>query len=370
MGMHLHTLCHHYIIWQLKIYVPNNSVCPELPALISRFRQKIRAATLPITSSKLSRRTHPQNLRTLFKFQISCVIMRLKILQLGGVLMEAHHQKLTNKTSHFPIYVFNTDVQEFPPHWHESIEIIYVLDDELKIGQNSSVYNLKKRDIFVVGIGEVHYFVMQPQKCDRIIVLFEPSLFGELSNLISGIKILDPLIPYDPNIDSSTFSIHSFFEEQILSIHQEILNAKAGSELFIGARLYDLASGIIRYIPNEKLCSNEKNKQLKKLEILEQVTKYIDGNFRDEITLAEISKHANFSMFHFTRFFKDTTGMTFWQYLNNYKVSKAVNMLINTSDSISDIAFNSGFNSIKTFNRVFKQVKGCSPSEFKRARFE
>jgi AraC-like DNA-binding protein len=75
-------------------------------------------------------------------------------------------------------------------------------------------------------------------------------------------------------------------------------------------------------------------------------------------------------MYHFTRFFKDTTGMTFWQYLNNYKVSKAVNLLINTSDSISEIAFNSGFNSIKTFNRVFKQVKGCSPSEFRKAIFE
>lgn len=285
--------------------------------------------------------------------------------------MEAHHQKnFITFGGHFPINIFNTDVQEFPPHWHERIEIVYVLGDELKIGQNNAVYTLHNRDIFIVGVGEVHYFLMQPQKCDRIIVDFEPFMFKELSSFISGLKIIDPFIPYETNTDASVFSVHSFFEKQILSIQQEMLKKKAGFEFVVGARLYDLAAGIIRYIPNEKVCSVQKTKQLKKLEILEQVAKYIDSNFREEITLAEVSKYANFSMFHFTRFFKDTTGMTFMQYLNNYKVSKAVNMLINTSDSISEIAFNSGFNSIKTFNRVFKQVKGCSPSCFKKAIFE
>ncbi len=282
--------------------------------------------------------------------------------------MEAHHQ-ISSSTNggHFPIHIFNTDAQEYPPHWHERIELVYVLGDELKIGENNVVYTLHNRDIFIVGMGEVHYFLMQPQKCDRIIVDFEPFMFKELSNFISGIKIVDPFIPYKSNMDCSEFSVHNFFEKQILSIQQEMQKKKAGFEFIVGARLYDLAAGIIRYVPNEKICSAKKTKQLKKLEILEQVTKYIDSNFREEITLAEVSKYANFSMFHFTRFFKDTTGMTFIQYLNNYKVSKAVNMLINTSDSISEIAFNSGFNSIKTFNRVFKQVKGCSPSRFKKA---
>ncbi len=285
--------------------------------------------------------------------------------------MAALHQKINNiKIGNFPIHIFNTDVQEFPPHWHESIEMVYVLGDELKIGQNNSVYTLHKRDIFIAGGGEVHYFLMQPQKCDRIIVLFNPSLFQELSNLISSIRFLDPLIPYKVNNNSSEHSFHSFFEEQILSIHNEVLNKQAGFEFTVGARLYDIATGIIRFIPNEKLCLAKKNKQLKRIEIFEQVTKYIDNNFRDEISLADISKSANFSMFHFTRFFKETTGMTFGQYLNNYKVSKAVNMLKNSPDSISEIAFNSGFSSIKTFNRVFKQVKGCSPSEFKKAIFE
>jgi AraC-like DNA-binding protein len=108
---------------------------------------------------------------------------------------------------------------------------------------------------------------------------------------------------------------------------------------------------------------------LKKLEMLDNIFKYIENNYREQINLSEVAKAASFSMYHFTRFFKDATGMTFWQYLNNYRISKAVNYLMNTSDSISDIAYNSGFNSIKTFNRVFKQAKGYSPSQFKKISF-
>jgi hypothetical protein len=58
--------------------------------------------------------------------------------------------------------------------------------------------------------------------------------------------------------------------------------------------------------------------------------------------------------------------MTFGQYVNQFRVEKAVDALINTNDTITEIVFKSGFNSAKTFNRVFRQLKGCSPSAYKR----
>lgn len=285
--------------------------------------------------------------------------------------MEVQHQ-VSNilKGSNFPVNVFTTDVQEFPPHWHEWIEIVYVLGDELKIGVNNSIYTMKERDILIVGMGEVHYFLMQPQKCDRIILHFDLSLFDDLSNYISGRRITNPLISFKADNAGLDTIVHDYFERLILRVSQEAGTKELGYEFIVGARIYDIAGGILRYIPNEKLCPSEMNKHIRRLEILNQVTRYIEENLRDEISLSEVSRAVNFSMYHFTRFFKDTTGMTFWQYLNNYKVSKAVNMLVNTNDSISEIAFNSGFNSIKTFNRVFRQIKGCSPSELKRAIFE
>lgn len=62
--------------------------------------------------------------------------------------------------------------------------------------------------------------------------------------------------------------------------------------------------------------------------------------------------------------------MTFGHYLNNYRIEKASDLLKSTEDPITEIVFKSGFGSIKTFNRVFKQIRGCSPSSYKKTIFE
>ncbi|NLY75929.1 MAG: AraC family transcriptional regulator [Firmicutes bacterium] len=275
--------------------------------------------------------------------------------------MEAWRQKnLTDDQSPFNLFI--TDVLEFPPHWHDEIEIIYVLEEELVIGLNSEIFHLKPRDIFLINSGEVHYFVTPPKKSRRIILQFELSLFQSLANFLRERKPVSPLIPFE----SPEFGAHRDLEKQLLAIVQEYSRKSPGYQLAIRARLYDLAVVILRQVPTEPYSSSDRNKHLKRLERLEQVFNYVEQNHHREITLTEIAKTANFSIYHFTRFFKETTGMTFTRYLNNYRINKAVKYLTETADPITEVAFKSGFESIKTFNRVFKQLKGCSPSAFKR----
>jgi len=64
--------------------------------------------------------------------------------------------------------------------------------------------------------------------------------------------------------------------------------------------------------------------------------------------------------------FKETTGMTFLDYLNNYRIMRAEWALLHTRDPILQIAVRHGFNNLNTFNRVFKKCKGCTPSDFRK----
>ena len=107
-------------------------------------------------------------------------------------------------------------------------------------------------------------------------------------------------------------------------------------------------------------------KMFEKSKRLNCVIDYIEKNYQNQITLDEISKEAGFSKYHFTRFFKDMTGVTFLNYLNNFRISKVENALANTEISITHIAMKSGFKNIKTFNRVFKNINGCSPMEYRK----
>lgn len=107
-------------------------------------------------------------------------------------------------------------------------------------------------------------------------------------------------------------------------------------------------------------------KTLEKSQRLKSVIDYIEKNYQNPITLDEIAKEAGFSKYHFTRFFKDMTGVTFLNYLNTFRIYKVNDALATTEISITHIAIRSGFRNIKTFNRVFKNINGCSPMEYRR----
>ena len=100
-------------------------------------------------------------------------------------------------------------------------------------------------------------------------------------------------------------------------------------------------------------------------EILHDVFEYIEANYKSDVTIEEISRVANFSKHYINKFFKKATNKTFARYINDVRIEKAQTLLKGSKQSISDIAYEVGFNSIKTFNRVFKQKVGCTPSEYR-----
>ena len=71
---------------------------------------------------------------------------------------------------------------------------------------------------------------------------------------------------------------------------------------------------------------------------------------------------AGFSPAYFSRFFKEATGVRFVEYVNAFRANVARQLLLQNEHSITEIAYRAGFNSIETFNRVFKSVHGCAPS--------
>src|SRR5690554_1287577 len=290
--------------------------------------------------------------------------------------MEASQQK-NLVDQEFPFNLMITDITEFPPHWHKEIEIIYVLEGILDLGLNNQVYTMEPGDILMVGMGDVHYFLPRPAKSKRIIVQFDLSMVEHVSHSFQDRRFKTPLIkkvrvPDQTGLKQASESevlnvqVHRILEEQILALDREYRQKAEGYKVAVMARLYDLVTIFSRHIPLEKVSPLEKSKHLKKLDRLEQVLKFVEENYARPLNLKEVAEVANFSVYHFTRFFKDTIGMTFLNYLNSYRISKAVKDLKKNTDSITEVAFRSGFESIKTFNRVFKQLKGCSPTEYKK----
>ncbi len=98
---------------------------------------------------------------------------------------------------------------------------------------------------------------------------------------------------------------------------------------------------------------------------IEKVFEYMNNNFDKPLTLEEVAKIANMSIVSFSRFIKKHTGFSFIESLNEIRLGHVSRMLIDTTQSIAEIAFKCGFNNIANFNRTFKNRKGMTPREFR-----
>ncbi|NET73335.1 MAG: helix-turn-helix transcriptional regulator, partial [Sphaerospermopsis sp. SIO1G2] len=94
---------------------------------------------------------------------------------------------------------------------------------------------------------------------------------------------------------------------------------------------------------------------------LQQVLDYIDANLGNEIKLADLAKIVGISQFYFGRLFKQSLGLSPYQYLLQQRVERAKKLLKTTEQPIIDIAFDCGFNSHSHLSTQFRQLTGMTP---------
>lgn len=261
-----------------------------------------------------------------------------------------HEKDVLDKN--FPFELWIADEIEYYPHWHEGIEIVYLLNGEAKVGLNDKVINLIPGDILWIGKGDSHYFLTDKSTGHMVIMQFDLSIIEKFSTNIGSHKVVDPLIHKK---DSGEY--YQELEKAISRIVNEDNQKKILYELEINAQLYRLIVTIFRHRETLRYSAVDRSKQLMQMERLDKVFDYVEAHFEEQISLDDVAKLSNYSPFHFTRFFKSVTGMTFVKFLNSYRVKKAETLLLKSHNSVTEVAQKSGFNSIKTFNRVFKEIK-------------
>lgn len=96
-----------------------------------------------------------------------------------------------------------------------------------------------------------------------------------------------------------------------------------------------------------------------------KVKSYIDQNYKDEIRLQHVADLVGMTPSAFSRFFKLRTGKTMNEYIVDVRLGNAARRLIDTTDSVAEVCYACGFNTLSNFNRLFKKRKGVSPTEFR-----
>ncbi|MNZ83179.1 HTH-type transcriptional activator Btr [compost metagenome] len=143
------------------------------------------------------------------------------------------------------------------------------------------------------------------------------------------------------------------------------LNQKSGfdSVLELLSILHDLSSSRnMRTLSDSSFNNEQFNYNSRRIE---KVFEYMNTSYSKQITLAEVSKIASMPEVSFSRFIKKRTGNTFIDSLNEIRLGHATRMLIDSTQTVAEIAYKCGFNNISNFNRIFKKKKNCTPKEFR-----
>ena len=255
----------------------------------------------------------------------------------------------------------NVQTEAYPIHWHNAVEIIMPLKNPYKINVGDTDYDLREYDIIIVPAAELHS--MPPMPGRRIIFQCDNAVLRDVAALEPVMRGLSQPVIITPELDKE---LHLYSKKAMLDIFDlyntssELADVKVYSTLIL--MLIALREFQLKSIALE--CDGGKLDEYS--EKFGVVLKYIDANYMYDISLDQLADVAGYSKYHFSRIFKQYNQMSYLQYINARRTKAAEQLLLDPSIPITEVAMRSGFKSLTTFNRIFKEIKHCTPSYFKK----
>ncbi|MEO3948056.1 AraC family transcriptional regulator [Gorillibacterium sp. CAU 1737] len=279
--------------------------------------------------------------------------------------MKAYHEH-RSYSSPLPLSTIRLRNFVFLAHWHNDVELIYVTEGSIRIGINAETRILQAGDLAVCSSGDIHYYDSQGMDSELVLIIFNPRLIGFPGGWPKDVRITSPFLEAAGQPpDSPAGELSATAAKLFPRIRQESAEMPPHYEMIVTGLLHELCGTLLRHVASEPLDPRREKRLGTSRKAMQHALDYLDTHYNSSITLEDLARQANMSVFHFSRFFKSTTGMSCLSYLNNIRVNKAEEMILATDKTILEIALECGFTNVRTFNRVFRQFRDCAPSSLR-----
>jgi AraC-like DNA-binding protein len=160
----------------------------------------------------------------------------------------------------------------------------------------------------------------------------------------------------------------SFPPEAIMLVYHRLARLSSIEEGFIAVQeFFSILYELSKFDDARELASSS----FAKVEVVSEskrilkVKNYIDEHYKDDLSLEQLADLVGMTPTAFSRYFKQRTAKNISEYIVDIRLGHAARLLVDTSDSVSEICWATGFNTLSNFNRLFRKRKGCSPTEFR-----
>ena len=247
-------------------------------------------------------------------------------------------------------------------HWHDSIEIIYILDGSTEVFTGQEAYKVQAGECLVINAGTVHS--TRNLEGNRCILLQIP---------------LDVLARYIPDAGKVYFDVPLRSEDErtdrrltqmkkvILKMRDTARQKSDGYTLRFGSLLYELLYEMYHYFRSDWTKLVAPQDMRKEGTRLAEVIDYTDAHYTEAISIAEIASVIHLQPEYFCRYFKQCMGLTYLEYLNELRLSFVYKDLRDTTLPLYQILERHGFKNYKLFRKLFFKRFQCTPGEMRAA---
>ena len=246
----------------------------------------------------------------------------------------------------------------YPLHRHVAIELMYVMAGELCVMIDGESHTANEGDLVFVGSRLSHAVTACGE--DTVFLLIE---FGPVftHNQFDGIAAL---APHAPVLNRDTHPEMEAILPLLLEIVSERRNPTDESGLIIAGNISKAAAYLCRALAPKESTATQNDVASKRRMSAEQVIDFITYHYMEELTVKEVADRMGYSVCSFCRIVKKEFGKSFHVLLNEERIKKACSLLYDTDLPVYQIAREVGFSEAKSFCRVFKSIKGCTPSTY------
>jgi AraC-like DNA-binding protein len=227
----------------------------------------------------------------------------------------------------------------FPLHLHNSFEFITVISGEMTVTVDDKIYELKSGESVFIFPNQIHS--LNSRESTHMLCIFSPELIKAYYQKVSN------KIPEDNKIKLNGF-LQSEWES--ISNNSSVIEKKG--------LLYSLCAQFDKnavYIERKKYCDN----------ILQDIFEFVEQNYTKECSLTNLSAGTGYSYSYLSRCFKKITGISFNSYVNECRIRNACYLLDNTDYTVLQCALESGYESLRSFNRNFFALTDMTPSDYR-----
>lgn len=261
-----------------------------------------------------------------------------------------------------PIKVFLHSVNKLKMHWHKHLEILLVLQGSINIRIGNDEYLLKENDLILINANEIHNTTRTNEDNTILALQIDTQHYDGYFHGF-GKRVFDCKSFMYGEGEQERFDI---IRRHLAKIIWELNKRKQGHSFTIGSELLLLAEHLLNNFHNQILEEDKFEDINKDINRLNSIISYINNNFDRGVTLQEVADNENLNVYYLSHYIKKFLGITFQEYVNAIRLEKAIVLLARTDKTITDVAFESGFPSVKSLNNLFRNVHNCTPSEFRK----